>query len=104
MPMGLETLCGDMGASLSGGQIQRILIARAFYRKPTILFMDEATSALNVELERAINDNIKKMNITRITVAHRIETIAAADRIVRLEDGIFIEQDRDSLSRHGSSA
>lgn len=82
MPMGYNTLIGDMGAALSGGQKQRILIARALYKKPKILLLDEATSHLDVDLEQKVNASIKSLNMTRVIVAHRLETIASADRIV----------------------
>ncbi|MGU7785157.1 peptidase domain-containing ABC transporter [Burkholderia sp. PU8-34] len=87
MPMGYQSLVGDMGSSLSGGQCQRVLLARAFYRKPSILVLDEATSHLDVERERLINDAVRAMNITRIIVAHRPETIRSADRVIRLAQG-----------------
>ncbi|WP_441605058.1 peptidase domain-containing ABC transporter [Dyella sp. 2RAF44] len=87
MPMGYHTLCGDMGAALSGGQRQRLLLARALYRKPHILILDEATSHLDVACERRINAMLRELNITRIYVAHRPETIAAADYILAVEDG-----------------
>lgn len=82
--MGYQTLVGDMGASLSGGQKQRLIIARALYRQPKILFMDEATSHLDVNNEAVVNKNILDMNITRIIVAHRPETIASTDRQITL--------------------
>ncbi|RKW42122.1 MAG: peptidase domain-containing ABC transporter [Moraxella sp.] len=84
MPMGYQTLVGDMGNVLSGGQKQRILIARALYQKPKILFLDEATSHLDVNKERQINEMIKSLGITRVMIAHRPETIASADRIIQL--------------------
>ncbi len=90
MPMGYHTLIGDMGSSLSGGQKQRLLLARALYRNPKILFLDEATSHLDVGLESVVNDTVKKLNITRIIIAHRPETIAMADHVVALQNGQLI--------------
>jgi ATP-binding cassette subfamily B protein RaxB len=87
MPMGYNTLIGDMGTALSGGQKQRILLARALYRRPRILFLDEATSHLDVASERAVNAALKQLEITRVVVAHRPETIAMADRVVVLHGG-----------------
>jgi ATP-binding cassette subfamily B protein RaxB len=82
MPMGYETLVGDMGSSLSGGQMQRIVLARALYRGPRILLLDEATSHLDEENERAINEAIRRLPISRVIVAHRRSTLEMADRIV----------------------
>lgn len=79
-PMGYHTCIGDMGIALSGGQKQRLLIARALYKKPKLLFMDEATSHLDVECERKINQSLKALSITQVVVAHREETIKMADR------------------------
>lgn len=87
MPMAYETLVGDMGAALSGGQIQRILIARALYREPAILFIDEGTSNLDVETERRVNAAISEIGITRVISAHRKETIESADRIISVGGG-----------------
>ncbi len=87
MPMGYQTLIGDMGASISGGQKQRLLLARALYKRPKILFLDEATSALDVEREREVNQAIRQLNLTRIIVAHRPETIASANRVIVLSEG-----------------
>jgi ATP-binding cassette subfamily B protein RaxB len=87
MPMGYETLVGDMGSSLSGGQKQRLLLARALYRGPALLVMDEGTSHLDSIRERAINETVAKSGITRIIVAHRAETIAAAERLAIVDRG-----------------
>lgn len=87
MPMGYNSLVGDMGTTLSGGQKQRLLIARALYRKPRILFLDEATSHLDVATEQQINIHLREMSITRIMIAHRQATIEAADRVVALQGG-----------------
>lgn len=84
MPMGLHTQVGDLGSALSGGQKQRILLARAFYAQPRILFLDEATSHLDSLSERRVNQYLKQKNMTRISVAHRKETIDAADRVIDL--------------------
>jgi ATP-binding cassette, subfamily B, bacterial CvaB/MchF/RaxB len=87
MPMGYHTLIGEIGASISGGQKQRILLARALYKRPKILFLDEATSALDVEREREVNLAIRQLNLTRVIVAHRPETIASASRVIVLSEG-----------------
>ena len=86
-PMHYETLVGDMGSALSGGEKQRVLLARALYRRPKILFMDEGTSSLDVVTEREVNASIRSLGITRIIVAHRPETIRTADRVATLVDG-----------------
>jgi len=91
MPMKFKTLIGDMGSALSGGQIQRVMLARALYRKPKILMLDEATSHLDDKTESIVSESIKSLNITRIIIAHRKETILSADRIIKLRDGKAIE-------------
>ena len=96
-PMGYHTLIGDMGVSLSGGQRQRILLARALYKRPSILFLDEATSALDVDRERLVNQAIRGLNITRVIVAHRPETIASASRVIVLQGG-RVAQDLRSVA------
>jgi ATP-binding cassette subfamily B protein RaxB len=84
MPMGYYTYIGDMGSALSAGQRQRIMLARALYRRPKLLLLDEATSHLDINNERAVNTAMGELNITRIIVAHRPETIASADRVIDL--------------------
>jgi ATP-binding cassette subfamily B protein RaxB len=84
MPMQYNTLIGDMGSSLSGGQRQRVILARAFYKQPKILFLDEATSHVDVMQEKAINDVLKQLGITIVMIAHRPETIASAQRVIDL--------------------
>ena len=78
MPMTYNSLIGDMGSSLSGGQKQRVLLARALYRQPRILFMDEGTAHLDVDNERHINESLKHLDMTRISVAHRPDSGADA--------------------------
>lgn len=98
MPMGYRTLVGDMGTVLSGGQKQRLLLARALYKRPRLLFLDEATSHLDVARERAVNQAIRSLDLTRIVVAHRAETIACAERIVLLDRGrLVMDAPRDDV-------
>ncbi len=99
MPMQYNTLIGDMGMTLSGGQKQRVVLARALYKKPKILFLDEATSHLDVALEQAVNQAIKHLKITRIIIAHRPETIRSADRIFVFTPQGLIEQPKHALSQ-----
>lgn len=87
MPMGYNSLVGDMGTTLSGGQKQRVLLARALYRNPRILFLDEATSHLDVQTEQRVNAAISQLRLTRVIIAHRPETIRMATRIVVLANG-----------------
>lgn len=87
MPMGYNSLIGDMGTTLSGGQKQRVILARALYRKPQLLFLDEATSHLDVERERLVNEAVKRLELTRVIIAHRPETIASADRVLIMQAG-----------------
>lgn len=82
MPMGFNTLIGTMGTGLSGGQMQRIMLARALYREPNILVLDEATSSLDIENEKHISLALRGLGITQIIIAHRPETIAKADRVI----------------------
>jgi len=94
MPMGYHTLVGDMGGALSGGQRQRILLARALYRKPRVLFLDEGTSHLDPAMEEQVNAAIAKLAITRVTIAHRPQTVASADRILVVHQGRVSEVTR----------
>ena len=91
LPMGLETLLTDSGSSLSGGQIQRISIARALMNNPSVLILDEATSALDNASQNIISDMIDQMKITRIAIAHRLSTIRHADQIIVLQKGKPVE-------------
>lgn len=92
MPMGYHSLIGDMGSSLSGGQKQRVILARALYRNPKLLFLDEATSHLDVMKERLVNDAVKALKLTKVIVAHRPETIASADRVLVMEQGCIVQE------------
>jgi ATP-binding cassette, subfamily B, bacterial CvaB/MchF/RaxB len=87
LPMGYNTLIGDLGVALSGGQRQRLLLARALYKRPQVLLLDEATSSLDLDRERTVNHAVRQLALTRVIVAHRPETIASAARVVALHDG-----------------
>jgi ATP-binding cassette, subfamily B, bacterial CvaB/MchF/RaxB len=87
MPMGYETLVGDMGSVLSGGQLQRVLLARALYPDPKVLILDEGTANLDAENEAKILEVLKALSITRIAVAHRPATLLAAQRVVAVTGG-----------------
>jgi|CXWL01.1.fsa_nt_gi ATP-binding cassette subfamily B protein RaxB len=99
MPMGYNTLIGDMGNSLSGGQRQRLLLARALYREPRLLFLDEATSHLDVQMESIVNSAVRALRITRIIIAHRPETIRSADRVLLMAGGKLQELPKDVMAR-----
>ena len=87
MPMAYNTFVGYMGSALSGGQAQRILLARSLYRYPKVLLLDEATSHLDLAREGQVNSAIRSLEVTRVIIAHRPQTIAQADRIVTIEGG-----------------
>ena len=101
MPMGYNSMIGDMGTVLSGGQKQRVLLARALYKRPKILVLDEATSHLDAICEAAVNTEVRSMKVTRLLIAHRAETIASADRVVVIVDGKTVDQHD---SEHGVGA
>lgn len=92
MPMAYHSLIGDMGTTLSGGQKQRVILARALYRLPRILFLDEATSHLDVERERLVNEAVRELKLTKVIIAHRPETIASADRVLVMQGGRIVEE------------
>jgi NHLM bacteriocin system ABC transporter ATP-binding protein len=91
LPMGMQTFISEGGATFSGGQLQRIIIARALVNRPPILIFDEATSALDNHTQAIVSDNLKRMNITRIVIAQRLSTIREADRLLVLEKGEIVE-------------
>lgn len=91
MPMGYQTLVGDLGSGLSGGQKQRLLLARALYKQPRVLALDEATSHLDLHKERAVADSLDSLPLTRLIIAHRPETIAGAQRVVQISGGQILE-------------
>jgi ATP-binding cassette subfamily B protein RaxB len=87
MPMGYNTIVGSLGVALSGGQRSRVLLARALYRQPQILFLDETFDQLDLARERAITDGLRQTSLGLVIVSHRPETVGAVDRIVRLGIG-----------------
>ena len=93
LPQGIDTVVGDRGVLLSGGEKQRLALARALLRKPSILILDEATSNLDSENEMKILDSIEKLhgNITILIIAHRLSTIQNADIIYLIESGNLVE-------------
>ncbi|MFJ3230887.1 NHLP bacteriocin export ABC transporter permease/ATPase subunit [Streptomyces sp. NPDC086787] len=93
MPMGLHTIVSGSGA-VSGGQRQRLMIAQALIRRPRLLFFDEATSALDNDTQRTVMESTRKLNATRIVIAHRLSTVLDADRVIVMEDGKVAQQGR----------
>ncbi len=91
MPMGMQTVVSEGGGAFSGGQKQRLMIARAIVNRPRILFFDEATSALDNQTQKQVTDSLDAMHATRIVIAHRLSTILNADRIVVLVKGRVVE-------------
>ncbi len=93
LPLGLETFIGEKGIKLSGGERQRLGIARAVFKQPEILFLDEATSHLDLESEEKIKDSLHKFlkKVTAVVIAHRLTTIREMDKILVIEKGRIIE-------------
>ena len=92
MPMGMNTVISEGQGGISGGQKQRLMIARAIAPKPKILIFDEATSALDNKTQKQVSDALDKLNCTRIIIAHRLSTIRNCDRILVMDDGAIIEE------------
>jgi ATP-binding cassette subfamily B protein len=90
--MKYETFVAEGGSAISGGQRQRLAIARALAHKPAILLLDEATSALDVETEHIVEQNLNALSCTQIIIAHRLSTIRHADLILVLDDGHIVER------------
>ena len=91
MPMGMHTIISEGSGGISGGQRQRLMIARAIAPKPKILMFDEATSALDNLTQKIVSDSLDKLKCTRIVIAHRLSTIRHCDRIIYLEKGQIVE-------------
>lgn len=100
MPMGLQTVLSETSGTISGGQQQRILIARAIISNPSILIFDEATSALDNITQEMVSNSLDRMHVTRIVVAHRLSTIQNCDRIIVMDEGRIVEEGNyESLMR-----
>jgi ABC-type bacteriocin/lantibiotic exporter with double-glycine peptidase domain len=100
MPLGYDSLLGDGGLSVSGGQRQRLALARALVPRPAILLLDEATSSLDTATERRIQEELANLRCTRIVIAHRLSTVRAADLILVMEQGVVVERGgHDELMR-----
>lgn len=92
MPMGFHTVIAEDGGTISGGQQQRILIARAIYRNPKVLFFDEATSALDNLTQAKVCESLEKRQMTRVVIAHRLSTVRKCNRILVLDHGNVVEE------------
>jgi len=106
MPMGMQTFILEGGGALSGGQMQRLMIARAIVGRPKILLLDEATSALDNRTQAVVTESLDRLRVTRLVVAHRLSTIVNADRIYVFEGGRIVETGRftDLMAANGSFA
>ncbi|MFE3503863.1 NHLP bacteriocin export ABC transporter permease/ATPase subunit [Kitasatospora sp. NPDC059160] len=94
MPMGMNTVLSEGTSTLSGGQRQRLMIARALVSRPRIVFFDEATSALDNPTQRLVTESTRRLNATRVVIAHRLSTVAEADRIIVMDQGRVVQQGR----------
>jgi len=106
MPMGMHTIISEGSGGVSGGQRQRLMIARAIAPKPKILMFDEATSALDNLTQKIVSDSLGKLKCTRIVIAHRLSTIRQCDRIIYLEKGQIVEDGTydDLIAKNGKFA
>lgn len=91
LPMGMQTLLVDGGSTLSGGQLQRLMLARAIAGEPKLILLDEATSALDNPTQKLVTDSLNRMSVTRIVVAHRLSTVLDADQIAVMHQGRVVE-------------
>ena len=91
MPMGMHTVISEGSSTLSAGQRQRILIARAIVHRPRILLFDEATSALDNRTQAIVARSLEQLKATRIVIAHRLSTVINADRIIVLQNGVVVQ-------------
>jgi NHLM bacteriocin system ABC transporter ATP-binding protein len=91
MPMGMHTVVSEGGGTFSGGQRQRLMVARALVNRPRIVFFDEATSAMDNETQRTVTESLDAMQATRVVIAHRLSTIINADRIFVLQNGELVQ-------------
>ncbi len=103
MPMGMGTLISEGRGGISGGQKQRLMIARAIAPKPKVLMFDEATSALYNITQKTVSESLDKLKCTRIIIAHRLSTIRHCDRIIVLDGGKIVEDgtDEELLKKNG---
>ena len=92
MPMGMHTFISDEQGAISGGQKQRLMIARAIAAKPKILLFDEATSALDNKTQKQVSDSLAQLKCTRLVIAHRLSTVKECDRILVLDGGKIAEE------------